>query len=94
MVTVQPGAELYSQNRENKKSFGAIYPPKDFFYSILVIDFEIVYKFFELYAFFKIFFEISTFLFTEHHKNIQVIHRHYDECKNPCIRKKQFIMLL
>lgn len=31
MVTVQPGAELYSQNRENKKSFGAIYPPKDFF---------------------------------------------------------------
>lgn len=30
-VTVQPGAELYSQNRENKKSFGAIYPPKDFF---------------------------------------------------------------
>ena len=30
-VTVQPGGELYSQNRENKKSFGAIYPPKDFF---------------------------------------------------------------
>ena len=25
------GGELYSQNRENKKSFGAIYPPKDFF---------------------------------------------------------------
>ena len=30
-VTVQPGNELYSQNRENKKSFGATYPPKDFF---------------------------------------------------------------
>ena len=31
IVTVQPGNELYSQNRENKKSFGATYPPKDFF---------------------------------------------------------------
>lgn len=36
-VTVQPGDYLYSQNRENKKSFGETYPPKDFFKLILVI---------------------------------------------------------
>ena len=94
LVTVQPGVNYIVKIEKIKNLLVRFIHQKIFFNSILVIDFEIVYKFSDLYAFFKIFLEISTFLFTENHKNIQVIHRHYDECKNPYIRKKQFIMLL